>query len=151
MHDQEASMQAEAEALRGAYAALNRNDISGFIALFDPEIERIEPTEVRHAGTYRGLESVKAHFLKARGTWAEGSCEPKRFIVAPHSPDGDRLVVCVHVRVRLKAETEWREGRVGDVFTFRNGRVIQFQTFVSEEQAFASVGIPPSEAARRPG
>src|SRR5690606_29434500 len=68
------SMAFEAESLREAYAALNRNDIPGFTAIFDPQIERIEPADFPMAGTYRGLEAVRAHVAKGRGTWAEGSC-----------------------------------------------------------------------------
>jgi hypothetical protein len=32
----------EAEALREAYAALNRNDIEGFLSIFDPEIRTLK-------------------------------------------------------------------------------------------------------------
>jgi ketosteroid isomerase-like protein len=132
---------AETEALREAYAALNRNDIPGFVQVFDPQIERIEPADFPQGGTYRGLAAVTAHLAKARGTWAEGSCEPERFIVA-----GDRVIVLVHVRVRLKHETEWREGRTADVFTFRKGKAIQFRTFFDERQALEWAGVKASDA-----
>jgi ketosteroid isomerase-like protein len=125
--------------LRHAYAALNRNDIPGFIAVFDPQIERIElipSAEFPQGATYRGLEAVKAHVSKARGTWAEGGCEPERFIVT-----GDRIVVLVHVRVRLKNETEWREGRTVDVYTFRNGKAIEFRTFASQDEGLRWAGV----------
>jgi len=78
-----------------------------------------------------------------RGTWAEGSCEPERFIVAP---DADRIIVLIHVRVRLKHETEWREGRIADVYTFRNGKAIHFRTFADEQQALEWAGVKASEA-----
>lgn len=135
------SLATEREALREAYAALNRNDIPAFIAIFDPEIERIEPADFPQGGTYRGPEAVKAHVAKGRGTWAEGGCEPERFIVA-----GDRIIVLVHVRVRLKHETEWREGRVADVYTFRNGKAIQFRTFADERQALEWAGVKAPDA-----
>ncbi len=135
------SRAAETEALREAYAALNRNDIPGFAAVFDPQIERIEPAEFPQGGTYHGLAAVTEHVVKGRGTWAEGGCEPERFIVA-----GDRVIVFVHVRVRLKDETEWREGRIADVFTFRNGKAIQFRTFAEEQQALEWVGVKASDA-----
>lgn len=135
------SLAAETEALREAYAALNRNDIPGFVKAFDAQIERIEPADFPLAGTYRGLAAVTAHVSKGRGTWAEGRCEPQRFIVA-----GDRVVVFVHVRVRLKHESEWREGRVADVFTFRNGKAIQFRTFADERQALEWAGANASDA-----
>lgn len=135
------SLAAETEALREAYAALNRNDIPGFVNIFDPQIERIEPADFPMAGTYRGLAAVTEHVTKGRGTWAEGSCEPERFIAA-----GDKIVVIAHVHVRLKTETEWREGRIADVFTFRYGKAIQFRTFGDERQALEWAGVQASDA-----
>ena len=130
MDDAVQTLEAEAEALRKAYAALNRNDIAGFVAAFDPQIERIEFEGSPAAGTFRGLDAVREHVANGRSTWAEGSCEPERFVVA-----GDKVVVFCHVRVRLKDQTDWLEGRTGDVFTFRNGKVIQFRTFADAQQA----------------
>ena len=138
------SLTDETEALRAAYAALNRNDVAGFVAVFDPEIERIEPSDFPLGGTYRGLEAVKAHVEQGRGSWAEGSCEPEQFIVAPSCDLGDRIIVIAQVHVRLKHETEWREGRIADVYTFRNGKAVQFRTFGDEREAleWAGFGTP---------
>jgi ketosteroid isomerase-like protein len=138
------ALAAETEALREAYAALNRNDVAGFLSIFDPEIERLEFLESPQGGTYRGIEAVTAHVKKARDTWAEGGCEPARFIVSPkgpYAPHGDRIVVLTHVRVRLKHETEWREGRTADVYTFRNGKAVQFRTFADDRQALEWAGV----------
>ena len=134
------NLSSEVEALKAAYAALNRNDVAGFVACFDPEVERIEPPEFPLGGIYRGLAAVTAHVAQGRGSWAEGSCEPERFVTA-----GDRVVVIIHVRVRLKTETEWREGRIADGFTFRAGKAVLFRTFAEERQALAWAGIaaPP--------
>jgi ketosteroid isomerase-like protein len=141
MSKQKPSLAAETEALREAYAALNRNDIPAMVKSFDPQIERIEPADFPQGGTYHGLEAVKAHISKGRGTWAEGSCEPERFIVS-----GNRIIVLIHVRVRLKNETEWREGRPADVYTFRNGKAIQFRTFADERQALEWAGVRAPDA-----
>lgn len=135
------SLTAETEALKEAYAALNRNDIPAFVKVLDPQIERIEPPGFPQSGTYRGLASVTAHISAARETWAEGSCEPERFIAA-----GDKVIVLAHVRVRLKAESEWRDGQVADVFTFRNGKAVHWRTFVDRRQALAWAGIEASDA-----
>ena len=135
------SLAAETEALREAYAALNRNDIPAIVKAFDPQIEWTEPAEYPGGGTYHGLAAVKAHLSQARGTWAEGSCEPERFIVA-----GDKIIVFVHVRVRLKHETEWREGRLADVYTFRNGKAIQMRAFADRRQALEWAGVKASDA-----
>jgi hypothetical protein len=135
------SLAAETKALREGYAALNRNDIPAFVKVFDPQIERIELPEFPAGGTYHGLAAVKAHLSRSRETWAEGSCEPERFIVA-----GDRLIVFVYVRVRLKHETEWREGRIADVYTFRSGKAIQFRTFADRPQALEWAGVKATDA-----
>ena len=92
------SLEAEAEALREAYAALNRNDITATVKAFGPQIEWIA-AEYPQGGTYQGLAGVKAHISQARGSWAEGSCEPEPFVVAD-----DKIIVFVYVRVRRKHE-----------------------------------------------
>lgn len=132
---------AETEAVRKAYDAINRNDIAGFAALLDPDIERVEPPGFPLAGTYHGLEAVKAHVSQGRSTWAEGACELDRMLVA-----GDKVVAFIHVRVRLKDHTDWIDGRVTDVFTFRNGRAIQFYSFADERQALEWAGVDASKA-----
>jgi ketosteroid isomerase-like protein len=131
MDDLTPSLAAEAEAIREAYAALNRNDIHGFVKDFDPQIVRVEFEGSPIGGTYRGIEAVKAHVIQGRSTWAEGACEPERFVTA-----GDKVVVSCHIRVRLKDRTDWLEGRTADVFTFRDGKVIEFHTFAEESEAF---------------
>lgn len=52
----------------------------------------------------------------------------------------DKVVVSCHVRVRLKDQTDWLEGRTADVFTFRDGKVIEFRTFAEENDALEFVG-----------
>ena len=135
------SLAAETEALREAYAALNRGDIPAFVKALDSQIEWTEPAEYPTGGTYRGLAAVEAHLSQARGTWAEGSCEPERFIVA-----GQRIIVFVHVHVRLKTEAEWREGRLADVYTFRNGKATAFRSFADRRQALEWAGAKASDA-----
>jgi ketosteroid isomerase-like protein len=130
------NLASETEALREAYAALNRNDLTGFMEIFDPEIERVEPEGFPTSGTYRGLEAVMAIFSQARSTWAEGACEPERFLVM-----GDKIVVFVHVLVRLKDHTDWIDAHIADVFTWRDGKAIQFRTFADEHQALAWAGV----------
>jgi len=130
------ALAAETEALRGAYAALNRNDIPAMVDAFDPQIEWTGPAEYAGGGSYRGRAAVQAHLSWARGTWAEGRCEPERFVVA-----GDKIVVFVHVRARLQHEAEWREGRLADVYTFRDGKAIQMRSFADRRQALEWAGV----------
>ena len=134
------SLSAEVEVVREIYAALNRNDIPAVIKAFDPQIERIEPDDWL-GGPYRGHEAVQLHFSQGRSTWAEGGCEPEQFFVA-----GNKIIVFLHVRVRLKDSTEWLDGRLADVFTFRNGKAIQMRTFDDQQEALEWAGAKASNA-----
>ncbi len=137
----EPSRATEIQAIRGAYAALNRNDVAGFLQIFDPAIERVEPPGFPSSGTYHGIEAVTAHVTQARAKWAEGACEPQRFVVS-----GDRIIAIVDVRVRLKDESDFREGQIADGFIFRNGKAIFFGTFGSEREALEWAGLPSGSA-----
>jgi ketosteroid isomerase-like protein len=129
-------MTAETEALEEFFAAINRNDLGAITKYFDPDIVRIEPEGFPTAGTYRGIAEVQEHVTKGRRTWAEGTCEPEKFLV-----NGDRVVVYLHARVRLKNSTEWVGGRFADGFVFRNGKIIQYRSFGERADALHWAGI----------
>lgn len=126
----------ETEALKQLFAAINRNDMQAITKDFDPEIVRIEPEGFPTAGTYRGIAEVQEHVTKGRGTWAEGTCEPEKFLV-----NGDKVVVYLHAWVRLKDSTEWVGGRFADGFVFRNGKIIQYLSFEERAEALKWAGI----------
>ncbi len=136
MNDVNRSLAAETETLRAAYAALNRGDVSAMVALFDPQIEYSEPAGFPGAGTYRGRGELERHVTKMRGQWAEGTCEPERFIMA-----GDKIVVFAQVHVRFENHTDWIDGPVTDVYTFRGGTAVHWRTFADREQALEWAGV----------
>jgi ketosteroid isomerase-like protein len=118
------------QALRKAYAAFNRNDIPATVEALDPAIEWTEPAEFPGGGTYQGHEEVKAYLTQSRANWAEGNSEPQRFIVA-----GDKIVVFVYTRVRLKGASLWRETTLADVYTFRDGKAVHMRAFADRREA----------------
>jgi ketosteroid isomerase-like protein len=78
--------------------------------------------------------------MKGRATWAEGTCEPERFLV-----NGDRVVVYLHARVRLKNSTDWIGGRFADGFEFRDGKILQYLSFGQRAEALKWAGIEDPE------
>ena len=110
-------MNNEIEVLKQFFAAINRNDMPGITQYFDPQIVRIEPAGFPTAGTYRGIAEVQEHVTQGRGTWAEGTCEPEKFLT-----HGDKVVVYLHVRVRLKDSTDWIDGPLRMVSCFTLAR-----------------------------
>jgi ketosteroid isomerase-like protein len=134
-------MGTETEALEEFFAAINRNDMQAIAKDFDPQIVRIEPEGFPTAGTYRGIGEVREHVMKGRGTWAEGTCEPERFLV-----NGDKVVVYLHARVRLKGATDWIDGRFADGFVFRDGKIVEYLSFGARADALAWAGIEDQQA-----
>jgi ketosteroid isomerase-like protein len=41
---------------------------------------------------------------------------------------------------------EWHEGRLADVYTFRNGKAIQMRAFADRRQALEWAGVKASDA-----
>ena len=133
-------MSSETQALERLFAAINRNDMQAMTKEFDPQIVRVEPEGFPTAGTYRGVAEVQENITKGRGTWAEGACAPEKFLV-----NGDRVVVYLHARVRLKGSTDWVGGRFADGFEFRNGKIVQYRSFGERVDALKWAGIEDHE------
>lgn len=129
-------MSTEIEILEQFFAAINRNDIQAITKDFDPQIVRIEPEGFPTAGTYRGIAEVQEHISKGRGTWAEGTCRPEKFLL-----NRDKVVVYLHARVRLKGSTDWVDGRFADGFVFLNGKITQYLSFGERIDALRWAGI----------
>jgi hypothetical protein len=129
-------MSTATEALKQFFAAINRNDMQAITKDFDAEIVRIEPGGFPTAGTYRGIAEVQEHVTRGRGSWAEGTCKPEKFL-----ENGDKVVVYLHARVRLKGSTEWVGGRFADGFVFRNAKIIQYLSFGERAEALKWAGI----------
>lgn len=123
------------EIIKEVYAAINRYDIPGALKFFHPDILRTEP-DFPPPNIYRGLDEMKAHLIKGRDSWAEGGCDPERFLMA-----GDKVIVFLQVRVRLKNKVEWIEGRLADGFAFQNGKIIEMHTFTENKKALEWAGI----------
>lgn len=132
------------EILKAFFAAINRNDVQAAVSNFDPEIVRVEPEGFPTAGTYRGIPEVQAHVAKGRGTWAEGTCEPEGFF-----ENGDKVVVYLHARVRLKDSTEWIGGRFADGFVLRSGRIVEYRSFAERAEALEWAGIEAGTCERQ--
>jgi hypothetical protein len=134
-------MTPEVEALKQFFDAINRNDMQAIARDFDPQIVRIEPKGFPTAGTYRGSAEVQEHVRTGRGTWAEGSCDPEKFLIK-----GQKVVVYLYAWVRLQDATEWTGGRFADGFVFRNGKITEYHSFGERQQALEWAGIHDDES-----
>jgi ketosteroid isomerase-like protein len=101
----------------------------------DDHIEWIEPTEFPGGGTYHGREGARRYLGQSRATLAEGTSEPVQFI-----PDGNRIVVFVHAHVRPQGSPEWHDIDLSDVYTVREGRIVQMLAFPNRQEALRWAG-----------
>jgi len=129
-------MSKEIEALERFFFAINRNDMRTVTKDFDPEIVRVEPEGFPTSGTYRGIEEIREHIRKGRGSWAEGTCDTEEFL-----QNGDKVVVYLHARVRLHGSSDWIDGRFADGFAFRDGKIVHYQSFAERAAALKWAGI----------
>lgn len=124
------------EIIRRVYSGINRNDVDSVIDLMDEDITRVEFEELPIGVTYRGLTNMRRHLVAGRSTWAEGRCEPADFYSA-----GNKTVVAVHVKVRLRDNPEWIDEQIADGFIIEEGKVTEFHSFSGREKAFEWAGI----------
>lgn len=129
-------MSTENQIIKEIYAAINRDDFPSVIHFFASEVVRIEPAGYATAGEHRGHENLIKHMAEGRSTWAEGSCEPEKFLAVDN-----KVIAFLHVHVRLKDKTDWIDGHMADVFTFKNGKVIEMRTFWENHEALEWLGV----------
>ena len=122
----------EIETVKQIYEALNRNEISACLGFFDEKVERFES----FGSHCHGLAALENNFRQGRDTWAEGSRIAENMTVVD-----DKVVVFVHVNVRQKNKTEWIDGQVTDVFTFKAGKVVQFFSFGDRAEGLKFAGV----------
>ena len=125
-----------AAALR-SYSAFNRGDLEEALAVFDPEV-------VWHTylvpgpggGTYRGHDGVRELWADARNIFGDFRNEPERLISVV-----DRLVVMVRICGWGKESGVEVEAKIAHVNTFRDGKVVQVESYEDREEALEALGI----------
>lgn len=71
---------ADVDALKRGYAALNRGDLSVVLELLHPEIEWHEPANSPEAGTHHGRDSFERYFLGWLESFEDFRVEPEQVV-----------------------------------------------------------------------
>jgi ketosteroid isomerase-like protein len=103
------------ELTKRAYAAFSAGDAAGAMENIADDVEWITPGDSAISGTARGKAEVGA-------LWAQLAA--KGFTTSPEYwfSDEERVVVLAHITVA------GGEADVADVLTFRDGKLVKFQT-----------------------
>jgi ketosteroid isomerase-like protein len=104
------------ELVRSGYQAFASGDNEALMALFDDDIEWVQPGESAVSGTYRGKTEL-GQFLAGLAT--------KEPIIAPHRflADGDTVVVL------SEASVGGERAHSAVVYTIRNGKTLRVDVY----------------------
>jgi ketosteroid isomerase-like protein len=122
------------EIARRAYAALNRGDLEGFLALVDPEVEFQSLVAEAEGQTYHGHAGVREWWKKVAQALGGLHFEPQE--IRDHGDCGySRIVVTGTVAGVEVPQTMWQAFRLVD------GKPIWWATYRTEAEARESLGL----------
>jgi ketosteroid isomerase-like protein len=130
--------QENVETLRQLFALVGEGENpEALYELLDPNIELIISTSALDAGRYVGHAAVRRYFRGYVGTWESWHLHPESLIDA----GDDRVVVGLYERGRGKGSGVEVDNRVGQVWTFRDGLVVRWETYSTLAQALEATGL----------
>lgn len=124
--------------LRRGYEAIARQDWDTVMALYDAEIEWIDPPEVPDGGVHVGLEAVRAsweNYLEALEDWA---LEPQEILLGT-----DEIFVRSRVTGRARIGGAPLDLELFQVWTARDGKLVRHRGFLDRTRALEAAGLDP--------
>lgn len=122
--------EADVDALRRGYEALNKGDVSVVLELLDPDLEWHEPGDSPEAGTHRGRDSFERFFRGWIDSFDGFRVEPER--VVAHD---DKLIAIVHQSGRGRASGVRVDARLAHVWTVSDGRAVRWEAVADPDAA----------------
>jgi ketosteroid isomerase-like protein len=116
---------------------LDRAAVAAFLDVLDPNVELLPGIARSTTGaSYRGHAGFEQWIEDMREAWEDFRLEPVELIDA-----GDRVVVDVLSRARGRTSGVEVERKTTQVWTFRQDRVVRFETFTERAQALEAAGL----------
>jgi ketosteroid isomerase-like protein len=128
------------EIVQRALEAWNTDDLDAFLAGFDPEVEwhpSIEPALEGGKTTYRGLDGARNAWDDYRG----GAWERLTIRVQEIRDLGESVLVLGHLDLTARTTGLEFHEEVGSLITFRGGKIVRSQDFLSHAEALEAAGL----------
>jgi uncharacterized protein len=122
--------EANVDALKRGYAALNRGDLSVVRELLHPDMEWHEPAPSPDAGTHRGRDSFEGFLRGWLESFDEFRIEPEQ--VVEH---GGRLIAVVHQTGKGRSSGARVDARLAHVWTVEAGKAVRWEAVAKPEDA----------------
>jgi ketosteroid isomerase-like protein len=122
---------ANVEIVRRLYEAVNTSGIGAAAEFAHPDVEVVPPPHWPEGSTLRGRQQLEAFARQWTETFQGFKVEPERFV----DPGGQRVVVYVRDRGRIRGSDTEIDTRLIHVWTVVAGKIIRWQVFADEAQA----------------
>ena len=132
--------QENVEAVRRLMEAWNADDFDACLAELDPEVEwhpSIEPALEGGETTFRGLDGARKAWDDYRG----GAWERLAIRIYEMRDLGESVLVLGHIDLTARTTGIEFTEEVGSLMTFRGGKVITSQDFLSHAEALEAAGL----------
>ena len=118
------SEQQNLDTIRSVYAAFGRGDLEALLASLDPQVSWRTPgfPDLPTGGLRRGVAEVRDFFGLLLNTFDIQDFQPVDFLA-----NGDKVVVLGTSREGPKGSGRFVDFRWVHVFTFRNGKIAEFE------------------------
>jgi ketosteroid isomerase-like protein len=125
----------------GAMSQENVEIVRRFLVVddFDEALRCVDPdivwNPVEESAT-QGHDAVRASTARWKSEWDDYELIPEEFADA-----GDRVVATVRFRARGRGSGIEVDGRLYDVFTLRDGKIVRMDQFTEQSEALEAVGL----------
>ena len=123
------------EIVRSIYESVNRGDWDAAFRDQHPDVEMTTPPGP-NAGTYRGRQEIQGFWEEMLAAFEGWRAEPEEFF-----EHGDQVAVVVKGRMRPKGSSAEIENRTGNLWTFREGKIVSMRMFPKPEKALEAAGL----------
>jgi ketosteroid isomerase-like protein len=125
------------EASEAARSGTTVEERETFLSILDPEIEWIaKEGALDTGGEFHGAQGAREYYARWASAWAEWDWEIEEVREA-----GDVIVTRTLATGRGRGSGLELDMRIGQIWTFRNGRVVRYESLPSWEEALAAAGI----------
>ena len=132
--------QENVETVRRAAEAWNTDDLDAFLAELDPEVEwhpSIEPALEGGETIYRGHEGARKAWDDYRG----GAWERLTVRIQEIRDLGESVLVLGHIDLTAQTTGIRFHEEVGQLGTFRHGKIATVQDYLSHREALEAAGL----------
>jgi ketosteroid isomerase-like protein len=116
-----------------AYTAFNSGEALDW-SLFDPAIEHDQTHGLFLDGVFYGHDGLRAALGEIEADWEDLTLDPEQVIDL-----GDRILVLVRMRARVRDSHAELDAQVAHVWEFRDGRVVRWSVFGDHASAMRAL------------